>query len=674
MCGIAGIWNTDGRRVEESDIDRFTDALLHRGPDDRGVWREDDGSVALGHRRLAILDPRSDGRQPMSWGDGRYVITYNGEVYNFLELREVLEGKGHLFRTGTDTEVILASYVEWGEEMLLRFNGMWAFAIYDREKRILFLARDRFGVKPLHYRQTPRQFAFASELKAFRHLDGFRPELDRESARLFLEDGFGVEGTARTLLQGVHRLRSGHLALLRNGRLEIRRWWNTLDHLVSPPDSLEAQAGDFRELFDDAVRLRMRSDVPIGSCLSGGFDSASVVCTVAGIGGRQAGPRQAPDWQRTFVAAFPGASNDERAEAEEIIRFAGVKGNFLQVADDAALPNLDEVLDGVDGVWVNSPTALWLIYREFRRAGVVVSLDGHGADELMGGYVQPDYLLFHDTPPPWTAPRENLKRLGEYRDVLRRFSLGRLGVWRVALSAFLRYHPSLAGAPDTGTVARSFARIVPGRPEAEPDELRPVGRNDALPPAWGDMNRRLYRMFHSDLLPTILRVIDRLSMAHGVEVRMPFMDWRLVRFVFSLPDDSKVGAGMTKRVARVAMEGRIPETIRTARHKVGFTSPMPEWFSGPMRGWLRDQAFRPGVSGHDLVDGARLQAAVRDHDSGRPWTWRECSAVWSAVHLLWFERQLVPSTAAPVASGGQAANLASSRASVAPVSEANSRM
>ncbi len=674
MCGIAGIWNTDGRRVEESSIDRFTDALLHRGPDDRGVWRDEDGSVALEHRRLAILDPGNDGCQPMSWGDGRYVITYNGEVYNFLEIREVLETKGHRFRTETDTEVILASYVEWGEEMLLRFNGMWAFAIYDREKRILFLARDRFGVKPLHYRQTSGQFAFASELKAFRHLDGFRPELDRESARLFLEDGFGVEGTEHTLLQGVRRLRGGHLAVLRNGRLEIRRWWNTLDHLVSPPGSLEAQAGDFRELFDDAVRLRMRSDLPIGNSLSGGFDSASVVCTVAGIGGRQAGPRQAPDWQKTFVATFPGASNDERKEAEEVIRFAGVTGRFLRIAEGQALKDLDEVLDDVDDVWVNSPTALWLIYREFRRAGVVVSLDGHGADELMGGYVQPDYLLFHDAPPPWAAPRENLKRLGAYRDVLRRFSLGRLGVWRFALSAFMRYHPSLGAAPDTSAVTRSFVRTLPNRSAVDSAELLPFGKIDAVPPKWGEMNRRLHRMFHSDLLPTILHLIDRLSMAHGVEVRMPFLDWRLVRFVFSLPDSSKVGAGMTKRVARIAMKGRIPETIRTARHKIGFSSPMPEWFAGPMKEWLWNSAFHPEVSGHDIVDGARLQAAVRDHGSGRPWTWQECSAVWSAVHLLWFEKQLVASTATSAAAGRQAANLASSRASVAPVSEANSRM
>lgn len=611
MCGIAGIWNFDRRPVGRAAIDAFTDSLAHRGPDGRGVWTGDADGIALGHRRLSILDLSDDGSQPMSSADGRYTITYNGEIYNFLELRAELERKGHVFRSASDTEVILAAYREWGPEMLPRFNGMWAFAIYDNRERSLFIARDRFGIKPFLYHLGEKRFAFASELKAFRRLDGFASALDRESAAVFLRNGFGVEGTERTMLQEVRRLPAGHYGVLRDGRLTMVRWWNTLDHLVEPPSSLAAQAERFRELLYDSIRLRMRSDVAIGTCLSGGFDSTAVVCALADIGRTRRDLRQATDWQRAFIATFPGASNDERAEAEVAANYSGVRASFLPVTDADALAGIDSVLTDFDDVYIGLPTAVWLLYRELRRAKVVVSLDGHGADELMGGYVPmaEGSGLFHGA---GTALRTALFYHPAF-ELLRRAARA---VRRDPESAFLMPH-------------------VPSPGEA----FTPLGMNDRLPERWGAANHMLYQMFHSRVLPTILRNFDRMSMAHGVEVRMPFMDWRLVAYLFSLPDASKIGGGYTKRVARLGMAGKMPDGIRLSRRKVGFNSPLPEWFNGPLRPWVRE--ILDGTGEHDLINMPLLRSYVSEQTAGRSWAWRNAVTVWRRLHLLWFERKFI---------------------------------
>ena len=387
MCGITGIWNFDKSPVDRSTFDQFTDSLAHRGPDGRGTWFNESGEIALGHRRLSILDLSEEGCQPMSYSGGRYWITYNGEIYNFLELRIELEQKGHSFRSQSDTEVILGAYQEWGPDMLLRFNGMWAVAIFDTLEQTLFIARDRFGIKPFLYHLTGARFAFASELKAFKHLEGYEPAIDSESADVFLRNGFGIEGTVRTMLLGIRRLPGGHYGLVKDGKLSVVRWWNTLDHLLEIPSSFEAQAERFQELFYDSIRLRMRSDVPIGTCLSGGFDSTAVVCALADIGKHQHGSRQAKDWQHAFVATFPGAVNDESPQAQEAVLFAGVKATLMPVTENDALLDIDRVLSDFDDVYIGLPTPAWLIYRELRKSKVVVSLDGHGADELMGGYI-----------------------------------------------------------------------------------------------------------------------------------------------------------------------------------------------------------------------------------------------------------------------------------------------
>jgi asparagine synthase (glutamine-hydrolysing) len=627
--------------VRNDELDAFTDALAHRGPDGRGTWRDDGAGIGLGHRRLAILDLTAAGGQPMSDASGRIWITFNGEIYNFIEIRAELETKGYKFRTQTDTEVILAAYQEWGQEMLPRFNGMWALAIFDCKLRRLFFARDRFGIKPFYYLYNKELFAFASELKAFRTLPEIELSMDRQYAQAFLQDGLGVEGTEeKTIASGVRRLLAGHSGTLQDGRLSLCRWWSTMDQLVGVPASLEKQAEEFGHLFYDSVRLRMRSDVSIGTCLSGGFDSTSIVCTLGEIGRRERGLRLAKDWQKAFVATFPGSDNDESALAKDVVKYAGLEGHFFSVTDEQALPEIDQILFDFDDLYISLPTAPWLLYRELRRERTLVSLDGHGADELMGAYVQYDRLLLGDAPSWLRHPLENVRRVRLCFETMPEAQRSQSSVGRGYQAAMmsLRNHPQLApiarrlrqwrtalGLGRHSKFLRASPRIMP-RPSSV---LR-------YPGEWGPMNRELYQMFHYTILPAILRNFDRLSMAHGVEIRMPFMDWRLVRFIMSLPEESKIAGGVTKRVAREAMRNRIPETIRTSKLKIGFNSPMPKWMAGPLRSWALDLTCPAVSGGHDLVDEEALRRMFR---SGREaWNWSSAQEVWPCLHVLWFER------------------------------------
>jgi asparagine synthase (glutamine-hydrolysing) len=587
----------------------------------------------------------------MSYLNGRYVITFNGEIYNFLEIRADLEKEGYRFSSTSDTEVVLAAYDKWGPDMLSRFNGMWALAIWDHQKRRLFLSRDRYGIKPLLYRLTAQQLAFASELKAFRCLDGFQPELDHETGAFMQLAPSKIEGSARSLIKGVSRLPGGHYALISNGAMQIFRWWNTTDHLVTVPSSLEEQADMFQELFTESIRLRMRSDVPIGTCLSGGFDSTAVLCTLAKIGRHGAQTRAASDWQHAFVASFPGAVNDETPQAQEAARFAGVRPVLAPMREDEALNNIDRVLDDLDDVTISNATAVWLIYRELRQHRVVVSLDGHGADELLGGYRHTSSLLLSEAPSLLLHPLENFRRLrAAYRA---RASIMQapspLARMKYLARESLFHHPSLVGPQEFCRQSVRWARKVMGRPLSRfllPDCRPKAGdfpipaESDSLPDHWGSVNRDSYQIFHCTILPTILRNFDRLSMAHGIEVRMPFMDWHLVSFIMSLPDTSKVGGGRTKRVAREAMKGRMPESIRDQTLKIGFQSPLPEWLNGPLQDWGRDLVASQGWN-HSFLNLRAFDHYFRQHCRQRTWTWSNCATAWTVLGYLWFEKNFL---------------------------------
>jgi asparagine synthase (glutamine-hydrolysing) len=608
MCGIAGIVDISGKAVDPDEISRLNDLLAHRGPDGSGTWFSADRAVALGHRRLAIIDPGEGGRQPMEYADGRYVIVYNGEVYNFLELRRELERRGCIFRTESDTEVILAAWQTWGEDMLLRFNGMWALAILDTKSKDLFLARDRFGIKPLLYAVTSERFVFASEQRAIVQSGLIATSVDTEVASRLLLDAFGVEGSERTLCREVRRLQAGHFLWLRKGRLDIRRWWCTVDHLPTLPRTDAERVERFDELFRDSVALRMRSDVPIGTCLSGGFDSSAVICAMAAMEEAGMGPRGSKSWRHAFVATFPGSSHDERPQAEEAAAWAGVVPTILEIGRDNALPDIEKILDDSDDVYIGLSDAPWLIYRELRRHKVLVSLDGHGADELMGAYLQAG---------------------------------GAGSFWlRNAVEGLLSRWPAFSHASDQLRAlmlkrqGHYFLRkgVGSGFPLS--------GDDDPLPAHWGALNRRLYRMFHGSVMPTILRNFDRLSMAHGIEVRMPFLDWRLVTYTMALPDRAKHSDGYSKLIARQALAGKMPESIRMGRRKVGFSSPMPDWLNGPLASWTRSLLQRDVPLFSDLVDEARLNSVISDLTARQAWDWQSSFRIWPYLNMKWMLSRL----------------------------------
>src|SRR5262245_47710237 len=590
MCGIAGIVNLRGQPVEQSEIHKLTDQIAHRGPDGAGYWFSAQGHVALGHRRLAIIDPGPGGYQPMASADGRHVIVYNGEIYNFLELRRELEAAGEKFHSDSDTEVILAAWRNWREAMLTRFNGMWALAIFDTQSGEMFLARDRFGVKPLLYALTPERFVFASEHRALVQSKLIRTSVDADVARRQMLDAFGVEGSERTLSREIQRLQAGHFMWLRDGKRTIRRWWCTVDHLPKIPNTEAERVEQFGELFRSAVALRMRSDVPIGTCLSGGFDSTAVICEMAEHARAGMGPRDSAAWRHAFVATFAGAANDERPMAEEAAKWAGVAPTIVEVGRDDATSEIDRILDDNDDVYISLPSAAWLVYRELAKHKVLVSLDGHGADELMGAY------------------RQEGQSLAYYlRNSLARLSSG---------------PASLARWVDTSRAMMMKGRgyyFLRGGLSTIPPQFALAGENDALPPEWDVLNRRLYRMFHGTVLPTILRNFDRVSMAHGIEVRMPFMDWRLVTYTMALPGASKSSNSHTKWIARRAMQGRMPEDIRMGRRKIGFNSPMPEWLNGPLAEWTASLLEQKVPAFDELVDRAALQKSVSRLTSSKRW-------------------------------------------------------
>lgn len=553
MCGIVGIVSPVDP-IDPVEFDRFTDALAHRGPDGRGTFIS--SSVGLGHRRLSILDLSADGANPLPFGgaDGRrYWITYNGEVFNFIELRAELEAFGWTFRTETDTEVVGAAYAQWGEDALLRFNGMWALAIWDTVERRLFLARDRFGIKPLYYAVLPGRVAFASELKAFLALAGMERRFDRDMAGLTLENPYAFEGSSdRTLMAGVRKLQGGcRLVVTADGRLDLSRWWETRDHLPQVPDRYEEQVEAFRSLFLDAVRLRLRSDVPVGLSLSGGMDSSAIAGTMAWHRRHEAAvEREAGTPPRAFIASFPNAVNDETPHADTVVRHAGFQAHHWNFDPAAALDHVLDSVWAVDEVYGGLNVPIWANYQAMRRFGVTVSVDGHGGDEVLCGY-------------PWY------------------------------------FDQPLCG-----------------------------------------LNDKLYDDVHHTLLPSILRNYDRCSMAHGVEVRMPFMDWRLITFTMALPPQAKLGKGYTKRILRDAMAGFMPDTIRLRRQKIGFNSPLAEWLNSGLGELYRQVMAHPLWMEAPWWDGPAERDRIMAKCSARNWSmsdWKDALESWTRINLvLWY--------------------------------------
>jgi asparagine synthase (glutamine-hydrolysing) len=661
MCGIAGHWAYAGHALLESEAAAFTHSLSHRGPDGFGIDNLDDGRLWLGHRRLSIVDVSSRGRQPMSYGNGRYWLTYNGEVYNYIELRKELETKGHRFQTSTDSEVVLAAYAEWGSECQARFNGMWALAIWDQSARTLFLSRDRYGVKPLHYRLKNGCFSFASELKAFLALTDVDGSLDEAILAETLNNINGQESTPYTLLPDVKRLPGGYcMEISANGSVTVRRWWDVTTREANMPVDRGLQASQFKELLFDACRLRLRSDVPIATSLSGGLDSSAVACTLAEL--KRKGMVENGQGHRAFVACFPGTRLDERDFAKLVVDYTGMDPIYKDIDEKVAVAEIERVVFDLEGIYWVPLVGPWGIYQAMRDDGIRVSLDGHGADELLGGY----HFFVERALDGMLSGRLSLGRYLDLRRVLAGLVGGSADITRVGILGELYYclkremtrwglMPHIRPAASIVRRAKTLLhRLLQGglsghsqSNEAQDIDYQPWTWEPLLLPfkserrlydetkdpraeGMSPLENMLFTWFHGSVLPTILRSYDRASMSHGIEVRMPFMDWRVVTYGASLPETSKVGGGYTKRILRDAMTGIMPESIRLRTAKIGFTTPLDEWVRGGLRDWALDSVSSRAFQESNIWNGKAakimLESSLKGHGS--------VNAIWPVMNAF----------------------------------------
>jgi asparagine synthase (glutamine-hydrolysing) len=553
MCGIAGIINKSGAPVDRGILERMTERARHRGPD--GVGYEVSGNVGLGHRRLAIIDLSDGGSQPMHSGDGRLTITFNGEIYNYLEVREELRSRGHRFLTSSDTEVILAAYAEWGEDCVCEFNGMWAFAIHDRERQVVYCSRDRFGVKPFYFVDNERQFGFASEIKQLLELMPTR-RANRNAVASFLADSI-LDDSEDTFFEAVHKLLPGHQLTvdLRSGVLRQKCWYKLqgTDLHAASPEELEQR---FLELLESAVTLRLRSDVPVGSCLSGGLDSSSIV-SIAAERHRQRSSR--PFAGLTAISC--DAANDESHYARTMVEHCGMQWLTFTPAMEDFAATMAEVSYAQDEPFAGPSTLMgYFVMRMARERGVTVLLDGQGADETLLGY--PYYFGFYfNTLLRDQGPRAALAAL---RQSLHNNSrLSRRNAVKYMFSVAMPWIRHGKACWDT-----AFLRRTPGMPET----LRELGSHCDL--ANFQISEIMVRT-----LPALLRYEDRNSMAFGVETRLPFMDFRLVEFCVGLPLAYKIRDGWSKWILRKAMSTNVPTDVIWRKDKIGFEAPESIWIN-----------------------------------------------------------------------------------------------
>lgn len=558
MCGISGIITKNGSPVDHSIIQSMNDLVAHRGPDGEGLYIE--SAVALGHRRLAIIDLTEHGHQPMRYGD-RYTIVYNGEVYNYLELREELLTAGYRFTTGTDTEVILASYARWGSDCVHRFNGMWAFALYDAEKKIIFCSRDRFGIKPFYYYEDETRFAFASEIKQFTVLEGWAPRLNRPRALDFLVHGI-FDHTDQTLFEGVRQLPGGFnlVYALAGNSYSIGRWYNLRLRKKRDNTDYSLAKEQFRDLFVDSIKLRLRSDVKVGSCLSGGLDSSAIVCVVNDL----LRENDAHGKQETVSSCFTDKRYDEQEFIDAVIGRTGAVSHRVFPDYGDLFAELDRIVWHQDEPFGSTSIfAQWSVFKTAREKGIVVMLDGQGADEQLAGYHYTFYgaffkrMLMHLQ--WWRLVREmaSFRALHGYSSVylLKVIAGALLPSWTV------RFLKKIIGSKRPSLVASGKPWVLETSWKTPPGDI-----------AEESLNELLYTS-----LPMLLHYEDRDSMAHSVESRVPFLDYRLVEFLMKLPDHYKIREGKTKYILREALKDDMPGKIITRYDKMGFVTPEEAW-------------------------------------------------------------------------------------------------
>ncbi|MEO8205305.1 MAG: asparagine synthase (glutamine-hydrolyzing) [Chthoniobacterales bacterium] len=617
MCGI---WIYFGNPHPEDSI--FD--VAHRGPDSKGQQTLScaHGVVEFAHWRLSIVDLSPAGAQPMSYMGDRYLIVFNGEVYNYRELRAELEQQGYSFRSDCDTEVIMAAYDCWGVKCLDRFLGMFAFGLWDTRTETLFLARDRFGIKPLYYYESERGIAFASEIKQFTGLKAFQPKANPQRVTDYLIYG-AQDHTSETLFEGVHQLRGGEYALVsckewRPGKSIAPKSWYHLRTPATFQGTFEEALETYQSLFFDIIRLHLRSDVTVGSCLSGGMDSSSIVCTAHQLLTKAGNLNR----QNTYSCCFTEPECDESLFMEAVEAATEATPHHIFPTLDQALKLLPKLVWHQDEPLANASIfGQYELFRNAKSDNVLVMLDGQGGDEQLASY--PQFFGLHLLNQFLTTNFENTA--AEAR------ALKKFHGWKVShsLRALLFWF-----APSWGIEPSAIRKKLLSEPHwLSPQYVRKNHIRFSAP--WHFDGKEspslnvpwLSRlMLSKSTIPMLLHWEDRNSMANSVEARVPFLDHRLVEFTLSLPNEFKTYRGSTKRVLKAAMAGIVPQTVINRMDKKGFATPEEQWFRNPKESSFRDQVLQTARDFPELFSEEGLSReinAVMNHQ--KPFThvfWR----------------------------------------------------
>jgi len=603
MCGIFGILNLDGRPVELSALQAMARATVHRGPDDEGFHV--DRACGLGMRRLSIID-LAGGHQPLSNAEASLTLVCNGEIYNFRELRDELRAAGHCFRTGSDSEVILHGYAQWGDEVVQRLNGMYGFALWDARRRRLVLGRDRLGIKPIYVFRDGRRLAFASEAKALLALPAVAAHIDIPALRSYLN--LGYVASPDSIFTGIEKLAPATLLSIEGAREEKRRYWHM-------PQSQEQGTTEqewierIRTRLDQAVRMQMVSDVPIGAFLSGGIDSSTVVGLMASHSERPI---------KTYSIGFTGAAAEEYYNelpyARRVAELFGTEHHEIVVRPDAAalLPRL---LWHMDEPIADTAFITTYLVSQFARRDVTVILSGVGGDELFGGYrryLGDHYLSYYERLPEWlrraaasAGRRLPSDRHGPLLD-LSRLARGFLESAELPFEARYRAYVEVFSAPE-------LDRLMPGAAGSDCDPIamafRRAGNDDAL-------NRLLAVDLETQLPDDLLMLTDKMSMATSLECRVPLLDHELVELAARMPQKVKVRGGRLKHAMKQAVSHMLPRDI-IERRKRGFGTPMGAWLKRDLAPLVRELLSEAAVSERGLFDFSEVRDLIARHEANR---------------------------------------------------------
>ncbi len=597
MCGIAGVISLGGRPVLEGELRAMCDAMAHRGPDGEGFYAAP--GVGLGMRRLSIIDLET-GQQPIRNEDGTVWVVMNGEIYNFKTLREELRALGHTFSSATDTEVIVHLYEEFGVRCVDHLRGMFTFAVWDARRRQVLLARDRLGIKPLYWAEVGGRLAFASELKALLRLPEVERRLDWDALARVLT--FLASPARDSVIAGVHKLEPGHLLVAGiGGQVRFRPYWDVRFEPERGRDEVYF-VERLRELLHESVALHLVSDVPLGAFLSGGIDSSAVVATMARIA---AGP------VKTFAIGFPEAEYNERPHARLVAERFATDHREL-VVEPAALDVIEDIVWHLDEPFGDSSAIPTYMVSRLAREDVTVVLSGDGGDELFAGYdkyrVERRERRYGALPP---LVRGTLSLAGRVmpdgmrgRNFVRHFALRGWDRYLDALTLFRRDEQARLLGPG---VRAALARRDPWREEAE-----------CLARAGGDWLTALQYLDLKSYLPLdILTKVDRMSMAHSLEARVPLLDHKLVEFAATIPPELQLRDGRAKHVFKRAMRGTLPDAI-IDRPKHGFAVPLDRWFRGPLAEFATDLLLSRRSRERGIFEPAYVEALLDRHRRGRP--------------------------------------------------------